>query len=128
MLDEQQEAPEAEADDDAVDVSDAGGDDAVDVADAGGDDAVDVADAGGDDAIDLAEMGTPTETADEPAVQPDELLELADAPERWEGGEPKDTGPAETSEARAQEAADLGAQAASEGETPAPSDDQEASE
>lgn len=59
MLDEQQEAPEAEASDDAVDV----------------------ADAGGDDAVDLADMGAAVETADEPAVSAEELMDIPDAPE-----------------------------------------------
>lgn len=58
MLDEQ-EAPEAE----------------------GQDDAVDVADVGGDDAVDLADLGGEVETADEPAVSAEELLEIPDAPE-----------------------------------------------
>jgi hypothetical protein len=56
-------------------------DDAVDVADVGGDDAVDVADAGGDDAVDLADLGGEVETADEPAVTAEELMEIPDAPE-----------------------------------------------
>src|SRR5215203_2126064 len=49
MLDEEQEAP--------------------------ADDAVDVADAGGDDAVDLADLGGEVETADEPAVTAEELME-----------------------------------------------------
>ena len=59
MLDEQQEAPATEASDDAVDV----------------------ADAGGDDAVDLADMGAAVETADEPAVSAEELMDIPDAPQ-----------------------------------------------
>ncbi len=55
MLDEQ-EAPAAEAEDDAVDV-------------------------GGDDAVDLADLGGEVQTADEPAVSAEELLDIPDAPE-----------------------------------------------
>jgi hypothetical protein len=84
MLDETQEAPEAEAPDDAVDV----------------------ADAGGDDAVDLADLGGETESADEPAVTAEELMEIPDAPEV--------PGAAQVTEARANEAAELGAQAAQE--------------
>jgi hypothetical protein len=84
MLDEQQEAPAAEDEDDAVDV----------------------ADAGGDDAVDLAALGAEVQTADEPAVTAEELMEIPDAPET--------PGPEELTHARAQEASDLGAQAASE--------------
>lgn len=55
MLDEQQEAPTAE-------------------------EPVDVADAGGDDAVDLSDLGAAVETADEPAVSAEELMEIPDAP------------------------------------------------
>jgi hypothetical protein len=102
MLDETQEAPEGEAPDDAVDVADA--------ADAGGDDdAIDVSDAGGDDAVDLADLGGDVETADEPAVTAEELLEIPDAPDM--------PGAPELTEARANEAAELGAHAAAEDAT-----------
>ena len=84
MLDETQEDPDAE----------------------GADDAVDVADAGGDDAIDLADLGGEVETADEPAVTAEELMEIPDAPET--------PGPDELTAARASEAGALGAQAAAE--------------
>jgi hypothetical protein len=84
MLDETQEDPDAEAQDDAVDVSDAGG----------------------DDAVDLADMGGEVETADEPAVSAEELMEIPDAPE--------EPGADELTEARANEAMELGAQAAQE--------------
>ncbi|MDX6537811.1 MAG: hypothetical protein QOD37_2152 [Gaiellales bacterium] len=93
MLDDTQEAPDAEAQDDAADA-----------ADAGGDDAVDVSDAGGDDAVDLADLGGEVETADEPAVTAEELMEIPDAPEV--------PGADELTEARANEAMELGAQAA----------------
>jgi hypothetical protein len=82
MLDEQQEAPAAE------------------------DDAVDVGDAGGDDAVDLADLGGGVETADEPAVSPEELMEIPDAPTT--------PGPEDLAEARARQAGELGAQAAAE--------------
>jgi hypothetical protein len=87
MLDETQEAPDDDAADDAVDVADAG-------------------DAGGDDAVDLAALGGEVETADEPAVTAEELMEIPDAPET--------PGPDELTAARADEASALGAQAASE--------------
>ena len=91
MLDEQQEAaPAAEAQDDAID--------AGETADAGG---------GGDDAIDIGEMGAGVDTADEPAVSADELMEIADAPERWEdSGEIAEPSPAATGAERAQHAAE----------------------
>ena len=65
-----------------------------------------------DGALDMGEMAAPVETADEPAVSPDELAEIPDAPSRWEGGELTAEGPAETSKLRAQDAAEAGAQAA----------------
>jgi hypothetical protein len=93
MLDEQQEtAPAAEADDDAVDVAEA-----VDAGDG---------DAGDDDALDVSNLGAEVQTADEPAVSAEELLEIPDAPERWEGGDIAEPGPAAVSEERAQHAAD----------------------
>ena len=69
----------------------------------------DAADAGGDDAVDLADLGGEVETADEPAVSPEELMEIPDAPET--------PGPEELTQARAAEASDLGAQAAAEDTT-----------
>ena len=39
------------------------------------------ADAGGDDAVDLADWAREVETADEPAVTAEELMEIPDAPE-----------------------------------------------
>lgn len=83
MLDEQ-EAPVAEAQDDAVDI----------------------ADVGGDDAVDLGDLGAAVQTADEPAVTAEELLEIPDAPEI--------PGRVELTEQRLQEASALGAQAAAE--------------
>jgi hypothetical protein len=60
-----------------------------------------------DDAVDLAALGGEVETADEPAVTAEQLMEIPDAPEV--------RGPDEsTTEARAREASDLGAQAAAE--------------
>jgi hypothetical protein len=126
--DEQQEAPEAEGDDDAADAGGTGS--GGDAGDPAGEEA-----AGGDageagDAIDIADVGAAeVETADEPAVSAEELLEMPDAPERWgEEGKIIDPDAAGAGDERATEAAELGAQAAAEGETPAPSDDQEASE
>lgn len=84
MLDEQQDAPTAEATDDAIDV----------------------ADAGGDGAVDLAELGGAVQTADEPAVTAEELMEIPDAPAT--------PGPDELARARATAASELGAQAAAE--------------
>ncbi len=104
MLDETEEAPDSEASDDAVDVAD--------VSDAGGDDA------GGDDAVDLADLGGEVQTADEPAVTAEELMDIPDAPEV--------PGADQLTEARANEAMDQGAQAAQEdssGGDPAPADD-----
>src|ERR1044072_1490745 len=83
------------------------------------DDAVDVADVGGDDAVDLAEMGAEVETADEPAVSAEELLDIPDAPEipgkddhiEQTLGEAEDSNPPEPVDSTA---ADLGAQAAAE--------------
>lgn len=73
------------------------------------DDAVDVADAGGDDggAVDLADLGADVETADEPAVSPEELMDIPDAPEM-----PGRT-PDELTHMHA-DASELGAQAAAE--------------
>ena len=97
MLDEQQEAPTEEP---------------VDVADAGGDDA-------SDDAVDLADMGASVETADEPAVTAEELMEIPDAPEM--PGRTADElthmladAPADTGEPATDDASALGAQAAEE--------------
>lgn len=102
MLDETEEAPDAEAPDDAVDVAD-------------------VADAGGDDAVDLADLGGEVETADEPAVTAEELMEIPDAPEV--------PGADQLTESRADEAMGLGAQAAQEDAGgPAPADDQASDE
>jgi len=103
MLDEQQEdAPAAEGDDDAVDVADA-----VDAGDAGG--------GGDDDAIDIGEAGADVQTADEPAVSAEALQEIPDAPERWDdSGEIIEPGAAGAGEERAQAAADAGAAAAAE--------------
>ena len=101
MLDEQQEdAPAAEGDDDAVDVADA-----VDAGDAGGD----------DDAIDIGEAGAGVETADEPAISAEALQEIPDAPEKWDdSGEIIEPGAAGAGAERAQAAADAGAAAAAE--------------
>jgi hypothetical protein len=95
MLDETEQAPDAEAQDDA--------------ADAGADDAIDVSDAGGDDAVDLADLGGEVETADEPAVTAEELMEIPDAPEV--------PGADQLTDARANEAMELGAQAAQDGDS-----------
>jgi hypothetical protein len=101
MLDEQQEAaPAAEAQDDAVDVAEA-----VDAGDG---------DAGGDDALDVGDLSAGVQTADEPAVSAEELMEIPDAPERWDGGEIAEPGPAATSEERAQHATDSAEAAAAE--------------
>ena len=98
MLDEQQEeAPAAAADDDAVDVGAA-------VEEQGG----------GDDALDVGDLSAGVQTADEPAVSAEELQEIADAPERWDGGVIADEGPAQASEERAQHAADSASAAAAE--------------
>jgi len=97
MLDEQ-EAPVAEAQDDAVDV----------------------ADAGGDDAVDLADLGGAVQTADEPAVTAEELLEIPDAPEI--------PGKEELTEQRLEEASALGAQAAAEDAEATADDPQAAAE
>ncbi len=82
MLDEtEEEAPAAEADDTA-------------------------ADAGGDEAVDLADLGGGVETADEPAVTAEELMDIPDAPEV--------PGREDLTEARAAEATAQGEQAATE--------------
>ena len=95
MLDEQQEAPAAE-------------------------EPVDVGDAGGDDAVDLSDLGGAVETADEPAVTAEELMEIPDAPE-MPGRTPDelthmlaDDAPADTGEPATDDASALGAQAAEE--------------
>jgi len=94
MLDEQQEAPAAE-------------------------EPVDVGDAGGDDAVDLSDLGGAVETADEPAVTAEELMEIPDAPE-MPGRTPDELthmladAPADTGEPATDDASALGAQAAEE--------------
>lgn len=65
MMDEQEDAATAVADDAQT-----------------GDDATVDATATADGAIDMSAMAEPVETADEPAVSPEELLEIPDAPER----------------------------------------------
>jgi hypothetical protein len=89
MLDEQQEAPAAEAED-AEDV--AGSQDSA----ASGDDDAGAQDAGG--------------------VSAEVLADMPDAPTEWDDGAPADAGPRQAAEERAQQAADAGAQAAAEDE------------
>ncbi len=99
MLDEEQEAPAEEP---------------VDVADAGGDDG------GDDDAVDVAAMGAEVETADEPAVSAEELMEIPDAPEMPGRTADElthmiaDADPGSDDAPASDDASDLGAQAAAE--------------
>jgi len=65
-----------------------------------------------EDALEVDLEGS-TETADEPAVDADTLMEMPDAPSEWDdGGAPADAGPKGVAEERAQQAADAGAAAA----------------
>jgi hypothetical protein len=89
MLDETEEAPSGEADD-AIDVGD-------------------------DGAVDLADLGGEAETADEPAVTAEELMDIPDAPESFPTPPDVEDAPvSEAADAPASEAAELGAQAAAE--------------
>jgi hypothetical protein len=115
MIDEQEEpTAEAEAEEPTADAGDEAEDATVTVEDgpedgpeAGGDD-------DGADVLDI-DPAANVETADEPAVSAEELLEMPDAPERWDdSGKIIEDEPAAVGEERAQDAADAGAAAAAE--------------
>jgi hypothetical protein len=129
MIDEQEEpTAEAEAEEPTADAGGEAEDATVTVEDG----PEDGPEAGGEDddgaAVLDIDPAANVETADEPAVSAEELLEMPDAPERWDdSGKIVEAEPAAVSDERAQDAADAGAAAAAEqaggGEAPAADDE-----